>query len=144
MFEAHSFKFGAAAYTAEVSVTFGLPAAAPELYKNRTHRDEDAYTFFLRVWSPWLNQLTKNRLGKLDPELKRALYDRRKTRGGRHTDLRFWTLPTKAQTNDKALETHPDIGHLPRKLCPKCRDLLRLFRTQSSRKHRNNKKEAKD
>lgn len=78
------------------------PPSAPELYSNRAEASENAASFLVRVYKPWLLRASifQHQIQKLDPVLLTALNNQ--FRGNRE-ELRALLPPKKAQT-DKLLK----------------------------------------
>jgi hypothetical protein len=111
-----------------------LPKVAPELYEKRKSESENAYAFLVRVYGQWAGYgLSLPYLGKTDPKLYRAMYDRRKS-----GDPFPFHIPKKSDVTDATLE-EIEGKSVWKMLCPRCKRLLRAVRAKQMRRKRKQK-----
>ncbi len=105
-----------------------IPESAPELWRDRTNKNENPYEFVYRVYADCLDILTKNEIEKLDKSLSNRLLDYDKINGKKHKMY----IKNKRE-HEEAFVNEASWDLIVKKVSPEVRDLMRYYSTKKSR-----------
>jgi hypothetical protein len=116
-------------------LTRPAPRVAPELFENRSDKNENAFQFTLRVYGQYLERgLSKANIRSLDPKLYQGILNRER----RHRDDML-TLSTKAQMNDRLLAQFTSLAEITASIPEVFRRRIQLYRTLAFRRQQQGK-----